>query len=133
MGDCAKGQSLIFWVKFTKKLFTKPDLDADGNLLQYVRTTSEVSITIVPISAWTTVTSDGALNAVEQKLLEAEAKIKALEEIAFNFDSTKADNIAIDTACVFGGFLSALIIEDNEVVKYYQVEKQIDEEQKYAD
>ena len=46
---------------------------------------------------------------------------------------TETDNIAIDTACVFGGALTALIIDDSEVVKYYQVDKQIDDEQKYAD
>ena len=46
---------------------------------------------------------------------------------------TEADNIAIDTACVFGGALTALIIEDDKVVKYYQVDREIDDEQKYSD
>lgn len=33
---------------------------------------------------------------------------------------TNADNIDIDTACVFGGSLTALIIEDDEVKDFYQ-------------
>lgn len=33
---------------------------------------------------------------------------------------TFANNICIDTGCVFGGNLTALIIEDGEVVKFYQ-------------
>ena len=33
------------------------------------------------------------------------------------------NDIAIDTGCVFGGKLTALIIEDDEVLEYYQVSK----------
>lgn len=44
-----------------------------------------------------------------------------------NFDSkpvyTVNDNLAIDTGCVFGGALTALIIEDGEVKKFFQQEK----------
>ena len=34
---------------------------------------------------------------------------------------TWGNNIGIDTGCVFGGNLTALIIDDNEVSKFYQV------------
>lgn len=46
---------------------------------------------------------------------------------------TYTDNIAIDTGCVFGGALTALIIEDDNVVKYYQAEREINEESQYWD
>lgn len=37
---------------------------------------------------------------------------------------TISDNIAIDTGCVYGGFLSALIIKQNKIKDFYQVEKE---------
>lgn len=37
---------------------------------------------------------------------------------------TPANNIDIDTACVYGGNLTALIIEDGEMKKFHQVEKE---------
>lgn len=40
---------------------------------------------------------------------------------------TFAGNIAIDTGCVFGGSLTALIIENSEVKGFYQVEKEKEE------
>lgn len=40
---------------------------------------------------------------------------------------TFADNIGIDTACVYGGVLSALIIEDDKIKGYYQIEKEKEE------
>lgn len=42
---------------------------------------------------------------------------------------TIANNIAIDTACVFGGALSAIIINDGEVQEFYQVYKEDDNDE----
>lgn len=42
---------------------------------------------------------------------------------------TKYNHIDIDTGCVFGGALTAVIIDDDEVVDYYQINK---EEQREA-
>lgn len=36
---------------------------------------------------------------------------------------TLGNNIGIDTGCVFGGALTALIIEDDEIKSFYQVDK----------
>lgn len=77
--------------------FTKVDLDAEGNGIQYVRPTSSANITIVPIAAWTNIATDSALNVVDQRLLQAEAQIKALSESGNLFDITKADNIVLDS------------------------------------
>ena len=73
--------------------FTKVDLDEEGNGIQYVRKTSPCTITIVPIAAWSNIIPDSALNAVDQKMLEMDARMKELEEIAFDFAGTKADDI----------------------------------------
>lgn len=78
-------------------VFLKQDLDEEGNSIQYVRPTGEANITIVPISAWTSIANDTALNVVDQKLLEVDAKIKALEDLGGTLDSTKADNIVLDS------------------------------------
>ena len=49
---------------------------------------------------------------------------------------TSSENVAIDTGCVYGGALSALIINDNKVSGFYQVlsgeYEEHEEEQKMA-
>lgn len=42
---------------------------------------------------------------------------------------TYNNNIGIDTACVFGGALTALIIEDDKVKGFHQVDSYIDEDE----
>ena len=37
---------------------------------------------------------------------------------------TYNNNIAIDTGCVFGGALTALVIEDDRVINFYQINKE---------
>ena len=76
--------------------FTKVDLDINGNNMQYVRKTSPCKITIVPISDWSDIVPDDALNAVDMAFLQLEGKMKELEEIAETYNTTKADNIKLD-------------------------------------
>ena len=77
--------------------FTAVDLDADGNGYQYVRKTSTATITITPISAWSDIVPDKALNAIDQRLIETQKQIKALEELNDVSAVTKADNITLDS------------------------------------
>ena len=77
--------------------FTAVDLDADGNGYQYVRKTSTTAITITPISAWSDIVPDKALNAIDQRLLETQKQIKALEELNDISAVAKADNITLDS------------------------------------
>ena len=77
--------------------FTAVDLDADGNGYQYVRKTSTTTITITPISAWSDIVPDKALNAIDLRLLETQKQIKALEELNDISAVSKADNITLDS------------------------------------
>lgn len=76
--------------------FTKVDLDKYGNNRQYVRKTSEITIHITPISAWSDIIPDEALNAIDMAMLQLEGKIKQVDEIANTYNNIKADNIKLD-------------------------------------
>jgi len=76
--------------------FAKVDLDTEGKSVQYVRKTSPTIITIVPISAWSDIVPDAALNAIDQKLLKVDAQIKALDEAGNSLATNKADNIVLN-------------------------------------
>ena len=76
--------------------FTKVDLDEYENNIQYIRKTSETTIHITPISAWSDIIPDEALNAIDQRIIKTDAQIKALEEFNDITATTKADNIKLD-------------------------------------
>ena len=61
--------------------FSKVSLDTDGNSKQQVRKTSPTVITIVPISAWSDIIADSALTALDQRLIQIQAMIEAVNEI----------------------------------------------------
>lgn len=73
--------------------FVKVELDADGNSKQLVRKTSPTIITILPISAWSDIIADSALNAVDQRLIQAEVMLNAMNDMNQYLYETKADNI----------------------------------------
>ena len=76
--------------------FTKVELTQDGDNIQYVRKTSPTTITIVPIAAWSDVIADDALTALDQRIIQTQAMIEAVDEMNWNLDETKADNIIYD-------------------------------------
>ena len=77
--------------------FTKVELQEDGTSIQYVRKTSSTTITIVPISAWSDIIPDNALNDLDQKIIKIEALIKELGDIQDLLATGKADNLVLDT------------------------------------
>lgn len=79
-----------------KLTFTKVELDADGNAKQLVRKTSATTITIVPCAAWCDVIADSALTALDQRLIQMDAAISAINDMNNYLDDTKADNIVFD-------------------------------------
>lgn len=103
-----KGTKLEYKLPFDTKLtkepgeievqltFAKIELDENGQSIQLVRKTSPCFITIVPISAWSDIIPDSALNAIDQRIVETQAQIKALEELNNVIATTKADNIVLD-------------------------------------
>nr|DAI72199.1 MAG TPA: hypothetical protein [Bacteriophage sp.] len=72
--------------------FALVELDADGNPIQRVRKTSADKIHITPISAWSDIIPDDALSAIDQRLIVANAQIRALAELADSLSEQKADN-----------------------------------------
>lgn len=76
--------------------FTKVELTPDGDNIQYVRKTSPTTITIVPIAAWSDVIADDALTALDQRIIQTQAMIEAVDEMNWNLDESKADNIIYD-------------------------------------
>lgn len=61
--------------------FTRLILDADGNNVQQVRKTSPASINILPITAWSDIIPDGALTALDQRIIMTQAMIEAASEL----------------------------------------------------
>lgn len=76
--------------------FIKVELDADGKSTQYVRKTSPTVLTILPISAWSDIIADSALSALDQRLIQTQAMLEAVNEMNMYLDDTKADNIYYD-------------------------------------
>lgn len=77
--------------------FTKIERDEEGKTTQYVRKTSPASITIVPISAWSDIIADSALDVIDQRLIQTEAMINALNDLSQEIYDNKADNIVFNT------------------------------------
>lgn len=76
--------------------FVKVEMDADGNSKQLVRKTSPTIVTILPISAWSDIIADSALNAIDQRLIQTEVMLNAMNDMVNYLDSIKADNIVYD-------------------------------------
>ena len=73
--------------------FTNVTMDADGKSMQYVRKVGPGSIKIVAISTWSDIIPDEALSAVDQRLLAAQALMKALNEQNNTIMKSKADSL----------------------------------------
>lgn len=73
--------------------FVKADLDPNGMPIQMVRKTSPTTVTIVPISAWSDIIADSALTAIDQRLIQVDAMINAMNDMSQALYDTKADNI----------------------------------------
>lgn len=73
--------------------FILSELDEKGKSIQRVRKISSTTIDIIPATAWSDVVPDGALGALDQRIIKTDAQIKALEEMNNLIADTKADNI----------------------------------------
>ena len=73
--------------------FSKIDMETQT---QYVLHTSEIIITVSPMSDYYTFDPDTSLEFVDQLIGNLEAKIAATDKIAEVYDKTKADNITYE-------------------------------------
>lgn len=76
--------------------FVYADLLPDGTPVQRVRKTSTATVDIVPISAWSDLIPDSALNALDQRIIKTDAQIKILLDAQNELNEDKADNIEYD-------------------------------------
>lgn len=77
--------------------FIYVDIDADGNPIQRVRKTAPtLKVEIIPVSAWSDIIPDGALSALDQRIIKMDAQIKALDDMNSILNDTKADNIVYE-------------------------------------
>ena len=77
--------------------FLYVDIDENGNSVQRVRKTAPpITITVVPIAAWSDIIPDAALSALDQRILKQDAQIKALNNLADMLNDNKADNLKYD-------------------------------------
>lgn len=66
----------------TRLIFTRVELDSQGESIQVVRRTSEINIYVSPSSDWSATIPDSTLAAFDQRLIMMNAQIRALDELA---------------------------------------------------
>lgn len=76
--------------------FVYVEMDADGKSYQHVRKTTPTSITILAVPAWCDIVADDALTAIDQRLVQMDAMMNALNDMTQILSDTKADNIRYD-------------------------------------
>ena len=76
--------------------FTMLDIDDKGNIVQRVRKTDNHILTITQLPDWDSVVPDGALSALDQRILKQDAQIRALKDLASMLENNKVDNIIYD-------------------------------------
>lgn len=75
--------------------FIKLIMDEEGHDTQYVRKTSTCVIKVLPISAWSDIIPDSALSAIDQRIIQTQAQIDELADLAGTISISKADNITL--------------------------------------
>lgn len=73
--------------------FLKADIDVNGNPFTPVRKTDSIKVEIFPISAWSDIIPDSALNPIDQRLIKMDAQIRALDDLSTLTYMTKADSL----------------------------------------
>ena len=76
--------------------FIYSDMDENGKSIQRVRKTSTCFLEILPISAWSDIVPDGALSAIDQRIIKLDSQLKEMTDLGNAIIDTKADNIKYD-------------------------------------
>lgn len=64
-----------------------------GEVVQRVRKTFPIEVTVHATKSWSDVIPDEALSAIDQRIIKTDAQIKALKDMGTMFELTKADNL----------------------------------------
>lgn len=75
-------------------VLSKVDIEAGK---EYCLESSEATITVSPLSDYYAFVSDKLLDPITQKINELDARMQAADKLAEVYDTTKADNIKLDT------------------------------------
>lgn len=79
-----------------KLTFTYLDMDADGNMISYVRHTGSIDIPIINVDRWSDYVAESDLDTVAQIMLTLQSQNEQLREYAEMLQMTKADDIKLD-------------------------------------
>lgn len=77
-----------------KLVLTKVDIDEKKF---YYLESSEATVSISPLSDYFAFVSDDAINPINEKIAELDARFKALDKLAETYDTAKADNLKLDS------------------------------------
>lgn len=76
--------------------FAKTELDENGKGVQYVRKTSVGTIEVIPLTAWSSIIPDSALEAIDQRLIKLDTQMRGLADLAEALDYNQVDNLVYD-------------------------------------
>lgn len=76
--------------------FVKTELDENGKGIQYVRKTSVGTIEVIPLTAWSSIIPDSALEAIDQRLIKLDSEMRGLADLAEALDNNQVDNLVYD-------------------------------------
>jgi len=74
--------------------FIRADMNVEGDSVQRVRKTDDFLLTIVSISAWSDIVPDNVLTPLDRRILEIDARLNAVNDLADFIESEKADDIS---------------------------------------
>ena len=90
-------------------------LDGKPNIYEQVMRTSETHFSVTPIKDLITWEADEALGAIDKRMLELEAKLKAADKEIEAIDSEKADNFYVENGKMYLSSDGEVINPDNPV------------------
>jgi len=73
--------------------FAYVEMAPDGQVYQRVRKTTPTTLQVISVPSWCDLVPDGALTALDQRLIQVEAMMQAANDMAQSLSDTKADNI----------------------------------------
>lgn len=76
--------------------FVKTELDENGKGIQRVRKTSVGTIEVIPLTAWSNIIPDSALEAIDERLIKLDAQMRGLADLAEALDNNQVDNLVYD-------------------------------------